>query len=278
MVSPVKADTVDAFNGLAAIYDRSRPLYPPECLNVLESRLPFPRGSNTGLDVGCGTGILTRQLAAHFALFDKIVGIDVNPEMLKQAAIRTTDTRVRYEAIPAENIGKHPAGPFAFIIAASAANWFDRPKFYSGASASMIAGGILAFLINRRRFDSDAFLSELEDYLETSVPGYARGRYSSAVGEYSETGCFQEELIDAPNFVDIEEHRVERLISMPNSDATDYFLSFNDLKRASKMKGQARVRRDLSDLVSRHFGESELVQFPVTAIMTSARYSAVCAG
>ena len=45
------------------------------------------------LDLACGTGLLTRQLAARV---DCVVGLDASGAMLREARLRTTETNVRY--------------------------------------------------------------------------------------------------------------------------------------------------------------------------------------
>jgi SAM-dependent methyltransferase len=45
------------------------------------------------LDLACGTGLLTRQLARQA---ESVVGLDANPAMLREARARTKDPHVRY--------------------------------------------------------------------------------------------------------------------------------------------------------------------------------------
>src|SRR3954453_10780248 len=48
-----------SFGSVADVYERARPLYAPEALEWLQERLPLRRV----VDVGAGTGELSRQLA-----------------------------------------------------------------------------------------------------------------------------------------------------------------------------------------------------------------------
>ena len=53
----------------------------------------FRRPIKAVLDLACGTGLLTRQLAARA---ETVVGLDVSEEMLQQARSRTTTDNIRY--------------------------------------------------------------------------------------------------------------------------------------------------------------------------------------
>jgi SAM-dependent methyltransferase len=102
-------------------YARFRPEYPPELAQFLASVSP---GTALAVDVGCGNGQLTAQLAAYF---DKVLGADPSADQIAHAA---THPRVQYVCAPAEQL---PAadGSAQLITAAQAAHWFDLPRFYA---------------------------------------------------------------------------------------------------------------------------------------------------
>src|SRR5260370_40607269 len=77
MTDPNSANTVNRFDGLAGLYDRHRPDYPDAALDHIMTRCRLEPG-RIAIDVGCGTGISTRQLAAR-AL--QVIGIGPNAEM-----------------------------------------------------------------------------------------------------------------------------------------------------------------------------------------------------
>lgn len=101
-------------------YARFRPEYPAALARFLAELSPA-RGR--AVDVGCGNGQLTIQLAAHFG---EVVGFDPSAD---QIANSTAYERVRYICAPAENIPL-PNACADLVTAAQAAHWFDLPRFY----------------------------------------------------------------------------------------------------------------------------------------------------
>jgi SAM-dependent methyltransferase len=78
-----------AFAGRAALYARYRREYPAEFIRRLRQ---FSRGGHGRLlDLGCGTGQLLLPLAAFF---DEAVGIDPEPDMLREAERAARERKV----------------------------------------------------------------------------------------------------------------------------------------------------------------------------------------
>lgn len=120
------------FDNNGAAYARFRPGYPPELAGVLAGLAPT---TQLAVDVGCGTGQLTEQLAP---LFDAVIGVDPSVDQLASAGQRITADRptganprvhVRYSQARAENLPVANAST-ALITAAQAAHWFDLAGFY----------------------------------------------------------------------------------------------------------------------------------------------------
>ncbi|WP_144510085.1 class I SAM-dependent methyltransferase [Bacillus sp. FJAT-22090] len=117
----------DLFKGTARYYSRYRSLYPASLIRFLIDKFSLD-GSGQMLDLGCGTG----QLAFRFTdWFEKIVGIDTEPEMIKKAVFLGKEVR-------AENIAwfngdihtyKEKSGPiFRLVTIAKAFHWMDRAQ------------------------------------------------------------------------------------------------------------------------------------------------------
>src|SRR5438874_13457876 len=70
-------ETAARFDGLANIYDRHRPNYPDAALDFIRDHCSLTPGQSV-VDVGCGTGIATRQLAARGLA---VIGVDPNAQM-----------------------------------------------------------------------------------------------------------------------------------------------------------------------------------------------------
>jgi len=117
-------------------YARYRPDYSDE-LAVLLARITPAR--RLAVDVGCGTGQFTRQLASAF---DAVVGLDPSADQIAHAA---PHDRVRYATAPAEQLAL-PDHRADLITAAQAAHWFDLPRFYAEVRRVAAPQAVLALI------------------------------------------------------------------------------------------------------------------------------------
>ena len=72
---------MDDYKTESNLYDQFRPSYPPELVNKIVS-LVSEEKRHWAIDVGCGTGLLTRQLAPHFG---HVMGVDSSGKQLEVA-------------------------------------------------------------------------------------------------------------------------------------------------------------------------------------------------
>ena len=123
-------------------YARYRPDYPDALAAFLVEAAP---DRAMAVDVGCGNGQFTCQLARHF---DAVVGLDPSADQIANAF---PHPRVRYSRAPAEALGL-PDASASLITAAQAAHWFDLPRFYAevrrvarpGALVALVSYGVMA--------------------------------------------------------------------------------------------------------------------------------------
>lgn len=117
-------------------YARFRPEYPPELAAYLASVAP---DDVCAVDLGCGNGQLTVQLAEHFT---SVTGIDLSADQIAHA---TPQANVDYRCAPAEEIPL-PDHSASLVTAAQAAHWFKLPAFYSEVHRIAKPGAILALI------------------------------------------------------------------------------------------------------------------------------------
>ena len=158
-----------AFDSVADIYERARPGYAPEAIEWVAARLPFRRV----LDLGAGTGKLTRQLVGAGA---DVVAVEPGPEMRAVFAQALPDVELREgsaEAIPL------PDASVDTVTVAQAFHWFDTGPALTEMHRVLEPDGGFALLWNR--WDE---ADELMRALDEAVPrkgGHNQDAYAALV-------------------------------------------------------------------------------------------------
>ncbi|MCE2914861.1 MAG: class I SAM-dependent methyltransferase [Rubrivivax sp.] len=137
------------FGPKVADYVASRPDYPPALLDWLAAEGVLRQDSRV-VDVGAGTGLLTRDLLARGA---QVLAVEPNVAMRKAcdqllggiAGYRSADGRA--EAIPAADASVD------LVTAAQAFHWFDVPLARREFARVLVRGGAVALTWNDRRDD-----------------------------------------------------------------------------------------------------------------------------
>lgn len=157
-------DRAESFGADPEGYDRARPDYPAPLLDELLA--PGPR---LVLDVGAGTGQVTRMVAARGV---PVIGVEIDDRMAAVARAQGLDVRTgRFET------GDEPAdGSVDLIVCGQAWHWIDPAAGVARAVRLLGSGGVLAPFWNwavlddpaRARFD-DVYRSEAPQLAERSV-------------------------------------------------------------------------------------------------------------
>jgi malonyl-ACP O-methyltransferase BioC len=143
----IKAAVAAAFSAAADTYDDGAEVQREvaERLALRIARLKLPPRARI-LEIGCGTGFLTRALARIDAR--ELVITDIAPAMLARCRINVRDaapeTAVEFLVMD----GEKPCveGPFDLICASLAFQWFaDLPRSLNGLAGLLAPGGHLAF-------------------------------------------------------------------------------------------------------------------------------------
>jgi len=115
------------------------------------------------LEIGCGTGLLTRLLAARYPSA-QIDAVDSAPGMLHRARAAFPPTRrVRFHGEPAESFRGNP--PYDLLASSSALHWLDLDRCLAGFVALLRPGGRLAMALMVR-----GTLRELHDCRLLAAP------------------------------------------------------------------------------------------------------------
>jgi SAM-dependent methyltransferase len=130
------------FSGLAALYSQYRPSYPQNAIDWLVSG---PPRATRAADVGCGTGISARRLAASGL---PVVAIDPNSDMLREARRHTPrGLAVDYCGGTGENVPL-AGGTVDLVLCAQSFHWFDALAALREFHRLLAPGGRVALMWN----------------------------------------------------------------------------------------------------------------------------------
>lgn len=131
------------FDPVAEGYRAFRPAYPTDLLDRVDG-ITGGGGAGLHLDVGCGTGILARQLAGRGL---DVLGVDPSTPMLAQAL--RDGGGPRYLLGAAEALPLAPASVVRVTVA-QALHWFDLAAFCGEVHRIAVPGAWACALWNRR--------------------------------------------------------------------------------------------------------------------------------
>jgi ubiquinone/menaquinone biosynthesis C-methylase UbiE len=148
-----------SFDSVADVYERTRPMYAPDALAFIAKRFTFA----TVLDLGAGTGKLTRQLVALGA---DVVAVEPGDAM--RAVLEDAVPQARALAGSAEQIPL-PDASVDLVTAGQAFHWFRVDEALAEMHRVLRPGGGFALLWNH--WDDDEPLThELNELLHRLRP------------------------------------------------------------------------------------------------------------
>ena len=168
--SAIHPAAAEGFSRASDAYERGRPDYPQAALDLLAREAGLREGARV-LDLGAGTGKLTRQLLRRGA---RVVAVE--PLRAMAAACRAACPpgspvlQARAEALPLRD------GCCELVVAAQAFHWFDAPRALAEAARVLRPGAALALVWNSRDESLPwvARFSEIIHWHRRDVPRYAR--------------------------------------------------------------------------------------------------------
>lgn len=129
------------FDTIAAEYDRHRPTYPDELIDHACRAGSLAAGDRV-LEIGCGTGQLTRSLAERGL---RVTAVEPGSNLLALAKRNVNGSgsvqfvNCRFEDAPNDT-------PFCAVFSASAFHWTDPNQSWGKVARSLSTGGLLALI------------------------------------------------------------------------------------------------------------------------------------
>jgi SAM-dependent methyltransferase len=127
-----------SFHRAAVEYDRGRPGWPPAVLDLL----PLG-GDSTVVDLGAGTGKLTRVLADRYA---RVIAVEPLDELRAILAERVPEADVLAAAAEEVPLGD---GEVDGVFCGQSFHWFANDRALSEIARVLRPGGVLALMWNR---------------------------------------------------------------------------------------------------------------------------------
>jgi len=187
----------------ADAYERGRPSYPREALDWLRQRLDL-RPGRTVLDVGAGTGKLTRELVATGATVLAVEPVPAMRGVLEQVVPEARPLEGTAEALPVDD------GALDAITVAQAFHWFDVPSALIEFHRVLRPAGRFGLIWNRRRLEDPLHqgISAITEPYHHDTPSHLRGEWREplrASGLFTSAGELEvpyEHPVDVDGVVD----------------------------------------------------------------------------
>jgi SAM-dependent methyltransferase len=244
-------ERASSFGPAAALYDRVRPSYPAAAVDWALG--PLGSGRWRILDVGAGTGIMTRLLVS---LGHDTIAVEPDDQM-RQRLADTTDAR----SVPgtAESMPLPDASADG-VIAAQAYHWFNRERADAELARVIRPGGVFAAVWN----DRDESLDWVVAY--SRIVEGDRGPDGSGADSSRKVESYGEHFgpVESALFRHSVRHTPDSLVSLLKSRS--YFLTATpdrQLALETEVRDLARTHPDLA-------GRSEL-ELPYVTVAYRAK-------
>ncbi len=211
------------YTALARDFARHRPGYAPEVARRLLDAVARADGAPLALaDVGAGTGIWTRQLAAAGGA---VVAVEPNDAMRAEGVAACGGLPIEWRAGSAEASGLE-AGAYDLVTVASALHWTDLERATAELARALRPGGLLAALWNTRALEESPLAAELEAELARRTGPIER--VSSGRSRFCAT--LSERLAASGRFAAVERFEARHVERMTPERAIGVWRSANDVR------------------------------------------------
>jgi SAM-dependent methyltransferase len=259
MAELFREDPTGRFSGLADVYARCRPDYPPEAVRFILQRCGLGPGSVL-VDVGAGTGISSRLFARQGL---RVLGVEPNADMRARAAAEPGDgpgPAPAYHDGTAEATGLPGASADA-VLAAQAFHWFEPATALREFRRVLRPGG-WAILMWNERDEGDPLTAAYGAVLRRTAEA---GKVEAARGRAGEA------LLHAPGFEDGRRDTFRHEQPLTEDGLLGRAFSASYAPRTPEAAGRAAA--DLRELFARQQRGGQVVLRYETSVYTARRGS-----
>jgi SAM-dependent methyltransferase len=159
------------FDNLADDYAQFRPGYAPSIVPAILALIGRPPREVNAADVGAGTGIWTRMLAAQDLC--SVTAVEPSGEMRRQGLLTSQKHNIVWRSGAAEETGL-PSGAFDLVSMASSFHWTDFDRACAEFQRILKPGGRFVALWNPRMIELNPLLLEIEQEITRLNPDVKR--------------------------------------------------------------------------------------------------------
>jgi SAM-dependent methyltransferase len=212
------------FTGLAADYSDYRPDYAPAVLRSVLGIVGKPVHEIDAVDVGAGTGIWTRMVAASGV--KSMTAIEPNDDMRDHGSDHPHNRGINWHKGSGEVTGL-ANGSADLLSMASSFHWVDFDKGIAEFDRVLRPAGCFVALWNPRFIEANPLLVEIEAHLAT-LKGEQIKRVSSGRSEFTDT--LTDRLEKCGRFAEVAYIEAKHTIPFSQERYLGAWRSVNDLR------------------------------------------------
>jgi ubiquinone/menaquinone biosynthesis C-methylase UbiE len=211
------------FDSLAGDYAQYRPGYAPSVVPAVLTLIGRLKSEVDAADVGAGTGIWTRMLAAQD--LRSVTAVEPSDEMRRNGVLTSGGHEITWRRGTAENTGL-PSRSYDLVSMASSFHWTDFDKACAEFQRILRPGGRFVALWNPRMIELNPLLVEIEQEITRLNP--AVKRVSS--GRSGLTDKLTDLLWAKPGFDDVVYLEARHVATQTAQQYLGAWRSVNDLR------------------------------------------------
>ncbi|XP_046583081.1 uncharacterized protein LOC124290425 [Haliotis rubra] len=226
----------------AKIYAVARPRYSDKVLDLIFKFCQAGGGKfKLAVDVACGTG--HQSTLPLVGRFEKVIGLDVSEQQLKQAPKNVANLEFRQST--AENLSFLDPNSVDLVTAASSLHWFNIQEFYREVERVLSPGGCLAvYTYGWATLREPGAQEILEKFISTYLADFFHAGNLMAIGGYKDVKLpFEDSQRNSSTKHNIESTLHVHLVRIQGINSQLDYRSFSRFQTTAAMPRLTRDQR-----------------------------------